>query len=642
MRNRWLTKLTVSLLATPLSFGAPVDGAGSTNPDPDLSATADMIPGASAESFDTAPMTEPAPEAEPPADPVPTVIPGPDPVVPVEPEPVVPVVPQPVPVVPVEPEPVVPVVPQPVPVVPVEPEPVVTEVPKPAPAPIPTKPAAPVVPGPRQPTVQPNLRAHTYDGVFAEGVPVGVAMATTRWLESRGDYRAQSPGSTASGAYQVIDSTWNGYGGYARAADAEPEVQDRFAYESFTKILKEHGGDVSKIPLIWYVGSIPSASEMDVVPVVSAGNVLTPREYQAKWMAKFAELLQQGAPPVLPADTDPLIPSIAFPVLGPLTYADGWHHARDGGARKHEGTDLIAERGQPLRAAFDGVVVRLVGESSGISGVSIEIRRNDGDLDREPLSAVYRHVNDDTLGTNDGRGDPAFRIHPDIEVGTQVRAGQIIGYNGNSGKTGYIPHLHFELRIGEERTPFNPYPALLEAEQREQCTIGIGPWSTVFESPATTDARLDRLTVEEAAAMGIDELAKLTDRQLANLEGVTEEQRAALVEYEPPVPFLVEGPDGSRWTIAADGTVRAQGAGALITPNRGGCDVIDGETWFGTDAAGLPLEFLAPQWWGEEEAESTVLASGFGPQLAARLAAQLAASRVSGLPVVVGFGFGAL
>jgi hypothetical protein len=435
--------------------------------------------------------------------------------------------------------------------------------------------------------------------VFAEGVSIGVAMATTRWLESRGDYSAQAPGSSASGAYQVIDSTWGGYGGYARAGDAPPEVQDRFAYESFTKILKDHDGDLSKIPLIWYFGSIPSEAEMDVVPYASAGNVLTPREYQEIWLTKFAELLEQGAPPVLPADIDPLIPSIAFPVLGPLTYADGWHHARDGGARKHEGTDLIAERGQPLRAAFDGVVVRLVRESSGISGVSIEIRRDDGDLVREPLSAVYRHVNDDTFGTNDGQGDPAFRIHPDIEVGTEVRAGQIIGYNGNSGKTGYIPHLHFELRIGEERTPFNPYPALLEAEQREQCTIGIGPWSTVFESPTATDTRLDQLSVEQVSTMAVEELAGLTDEQLANLDGITDEQRAGLVEYEEPVPFLIEGPDGSRWTIAVDGTVRASGAGALITPNRGGCEVPDGETWYGTDAAGLPLDLVTPQWWGE-------------------------------------------
>ena len=47
------------------------------------------------------------------------------------------------------------------------------------------------------------------------------------------DYRAHNPTSTASGAWQVLDSTWGGFMGYARAAEAPEQIQDRFAKNLF-------------------------------------------------------------------------------------------------------------------------------------------------------------------------------------------------------------------------------------------------------------------------------------------------------------------------------------------------------------------------------------------------------------------------
>ena len=73
-------------------------------------------------------------------------------------------------------------------------------------------------------------------------------------MESGGNYTVSITTSTASGAYGFLDSSWGGYGGYARAKDAPPEIQDAKAAEHVAAILARNGGDVSTIPVSWYIG----------------------------------------------------------------------------------------------------------------------------------------------------------------------------------------------------------------------------------------------------------------------------------------------------------------------------------------------------------------------------------------------------
>lgn len=47
--------------------------------------------------------------------------------------------------------------------------------------------------------------------------------------ESGGSITAQNPTSTASGKWQFLDSTWQGYGGYAKASYAPEHIQDEKA-----------------------------------------------------------------------------------------------------------------------------------------------------------------------------------------------------------------------------------------------------------------------------------------------------------------------------------------------------------------------------------------------------------------------------
>lgn len=98
-------------------------------------------------------------------------------------------------------------------------------------------------------------------------------------------------GSTRiGGAYQFLDSSWDGYGGYVRASDAPPAVQDVKAASNVAAILDRHGGDVSTVPVVWYIGHVPAAGSSaawDTVPAPEAGNRLTPRQYQARWMNEY-------------------------------------------------------------------------------------------------------------------------------------------------------------------------------------------------------------------------------------------------------------------------------------------------------------------------------------------------------------------
>jgi len=49
------------------------------------------------------------------------------------------------------------------------------------------------------------------------------------------NYKAQNTTSTASGAYQYLDTTWNGTEGYESAKDAPPRIQDERAIRDYQK-----------------------------------------------------------------------------------------------------------------------------------------------------------------------------------------------------------------------------------------------------------------------------------------------------------------------------------------------------------------------------------------------------------------------
>ncbi len=114
--------------------------------------------------------------------------------------------------------------------------------------------------------------------------------------------------------------------------------------------------------------------------------------------------------------------------------------------RTHTGIDIEAEAGAPVVAAAAGVIRRAYEDA--LMGYTIEIDHGDGYV------TVYRNL-DETL--------------PDgIQVGSSVRAGQLIAAVGESAliEQAELPHLHFELV--KDNSPIDPMNYLTYEERVEE------------------------------------------------------------------------------------------------------------------------------------------------------------------------------
>lgn len=130
---------------------------------------------------------------------------------------------------------------------------------------------------------------------------------------------------------------------------------------------------------------------------------------------------RRGAEPVFEAQ------GLRVPVRGvsPDELVDTWGAPRSGD-RGHEGLDIMAPRGTPVLAAANGRILRRYRSSSG--GRTIyQIG------ERGRLVFYYAHLD---------------RWAGDLEEGDTVRAGDVIGYVGDSGNAAAgVTHLHFEIII---------------------------------------------------------------------------------------------------------------------------------------------------------------------------------------------------
>ncbi|MCB8816292.1 M23 family metallopeptidase [Desulfosporosinus shakirovi] len=126
-----------------------------------------------------------------------------------------------------------------------------------------------------------------------------------------------------------------------------------------------------------------------------------------------------------------------FPVAGTTWYEDSYGADREGGVRRHEGTDLFGKEGTSIISSCGGEIEQLGWNRLG--GERVGVRGDDGNY------YYYAHLQ---------------YISAKLVKGERIEAGEFIGGMGHTGDALTTPdHLHFgiELPNGEWT---NPYPFL--------------------------------------------------------------------------------------------------------------------------------------------------------------------------------------
>lgn len=131
----------------------------------------------------------------------------------------------------------------------------------------------------------------------------------------------------------------------------------------------------------------------------------------------------------------------AFPVAGKHTYFNDFGAPRSQGA--HQGNDVMAARGVPVRAVAPGAIKRMTRAETGLGGIWIWLKDTRGN------EYYYAHLT---------------TISDGLEADSPVTLGQVIGTVGNTGDARYgATHLHFEIHPGGGAA-VSPYTDLLAVD----------------------------------------------------------------------------------------------------------------------------------------------------------------------------------
>jgi murein DD-endopeptidase MepM/ murein hydrolase activator NlpD len=158
-------------------------------------------------------------------------------------------------------------------------------------------------------------------------------------------------------------------------------------------------------------------------------------------------------------------------VDGPL---DDWEQItsllKDG--RHHKGVDFKTPMGTPVKATFDGTIVRKTWQFRG-AGNSLDIEESGG----QHRHAYFFHLQE---------------LPKTVAIGNKVKKGEVIAQSGNTGHS-FAPHLHYQLMSagGDLLDPFESHKttrASVDPKSKPKLDAEVARLNKLLESSATASA----------------------------------------------------------------------------------------------------------------------------------------------------------
>ncbi len=320
---------------------------------------------------------------------------------------------------------------------------------------------------------------------------------------------------------------------------------------------------------------------------------------------------------------------ICFPVLDPVHYTISFGAPRNGG-RTHEGTDLMGAKMHRLVSAVSGQIVDLrYSGSANNADNAVRIRGDDG------YYYAYLHMNNDTPGTDDGMAPITQVFASGITNGARVRAGQLLGYMGDSGNAeSTSPHLHFEIR--RPTTPdtgvwgsvaINSYDSLRAAPICQSVNSPTHPFTPMAGTlSADPDAASSGEDLGDAFARGADN--QLWQRSWANgqfgpwipLGGILRSGPTAVAVSSTRLDVFARGVDDQLWQRTRTGTSWGQWTplGGILSADPDATSGGDGSITLaarGVDGTIFVRTFDGTSW-GDWVSSAGVSYAGSGPTVA--------------------------